>query len=312
MSLPKPWSLSVRRLVTSWPWPTLAPPAFAGQSAEAASKGQKGAAPKNAGCRARPGLGAQGHPRASPLTPPPHSGRRGPCSARQEVLPAASDWPPLSSPRAPATRTRRPPGQRGGACPGFPRPPARGRRESVPSCVPLPCLKRSAAQEAIVTPSCPVRDHSPPQPGEGERPAACFSRLPSGAQPGSMAAEGWAGGRCYSQQVPGCLLPGTNLRTAPGTRGPLQVRTWLRHAACLPPPPEESRPEGTRPVLSTDTQSVLSLHDFRRACAQSISWAGDGDERPVERHVQGAAGAPALLAMNPPPTPPLTATGNRK
>lgn len=249
---------------------------------------------------------------APPPSRPPPQRRRRPCSARQEVLPAASDWPPLSSPRAPATRTRRPPGQRGGACPGFPRPPTRGRRESAPSCVPLPCLTRSAAQEAIVTPSCPVRDHSPPQPGEGERPAACFSRLPSGGQPGSMAAEGWAGGRCYSQQVPGCLLPGTNLRTAPGTRGPLQVRTWLRHAACLPPPPEESRPEGTRPVLSTDTQSVLSLHDLRRACAQSISWAGDGDERPVERHVQGAAGAPALLAMNPPPTPPLTATGNRK
>lgn len=142
---------------------------------------------------------------APPPSRPPHSGRRRPCSARQEVLPAASDWPPLSSPRAPATRTRRPPGQRGGACPGFPRPPTRGRRESVPSCVPLPCLKRSAAQEAIVTPSCPVRDHSPPQPGEGERPAACFSRLPSGGAAGLDGRGGLGGGSLL--QPAGARLP---------------------------------------------------------------------------------------------------------
>lgn len=248
---------------------------------------------------------------APPPSRPPPQRRRRPCSAQQEVLPAASDWPPLSSPRAPATWTRRPPGQRGGACPGFPRPPARGRRESAPSCVPLPCLTRSAAQEAIVTPSCPVRDHSPPQPGEGEGRGLLFQAALGGAA-GLDGRGGLGGGSLLQPAGARRLLPGTNLRTAPGTRGPLQVRTWLRHAACLPPPPEESRPEGTRPVLSTDTQSVLSLHDLRRACAQSISWAGDGDERPVERHVQGAAGAPALLAMNPPPTPPLTATGNRK
>lgn len=311
MSLPKPWSLSVRRLVTSWPWPILAPPAFAGQSAEAASKGQTGAAPKNAGCRARPGLGAQGHPRASPLTPPPTAGVGGPARLGRRSFPL-----PRTGPRS-RLHVHQPHGHGGRRDSGAarardsPGPPLGGGAKASRVACHCPVLSGAPRRRPSSRQAAPSGTTRLPSPVRA-RAAACFSRLPSGGQPGSMAAEGWAGGRCYSQQVPGCLLPGTNLRTAPGTRGPLQVRTWLRHAACLPPPPEESRPEGTRPVLSTDTQSVLSLHDFRHACAQSISWAGDGDERPVERHVQGAAGAPALLAMNPPPTPPLTATGNRK
>lgn len=84
----------------------------------------------------------------------------------------------------------------------------------------LLCLKLNAAQEAIITPNCPFRYHSPPQLSEHEKPVACSSRLPSGARCSQARwhVEGCGGlrrggGCCHSQQVPGSLLPRTNLRT---------------------------------------------------------------------------------------------------
>lgn len=243
--------------------------------------------------------------------PPPHSGVGGPARLGRRSFPL-----PRTGPRS-RLHVHQPHGHGGRRDNGAarardsPGPPlGAGAKASRVACH-CPVLRGAPRRKPSSRQAAPSGTTRLPSPVRARGPRPAFPGCPRGAA-GLNGRGGLGGGSLLQPAGARRLLPGTNLRTAPGTRGPLQVRTWLRHAACLPPPPEESRPEGTRPVLSTDTQSVLSLHDFRRACAQSISWAGDGDERPVERHVQGAAGAPALLAMNPPPTPPLTATGNRK
>lgn len=231
MSLPKPWSLSVRRLVTSWPWPILAPPAFAGQSAEAASKGQKGAAPKNAGCRARPGLGAQGHPRASPLTPPPTAGVGGPARLGRRSFPL-----PRTGPRS-HLHVHQPHGHGGRRDSGAarardsPGPPLGGGAKASRVACHCPVLSGAPRRRPSSRQAAPSGTTRLPSPVRARGPRPAFPGCPRGR---SRARWPRRAGRGVAVTASRCPAASSPEQTSEQHREP-EVRCRSGHGSGMPP-----------------------------------------------------------------------------